>query len=67
MGNNSCCENNPCHNTELYNMNMRLYNRHNRVHCDNQNLQKKWFVLSKMDFHEVYDEDVAKAMVYGSR
>jgi len=46
---------------------MRLYNRHNRVHCDNQNLQKKWFVLSKMDFHEVYDEDVAKAMVYGSR
>jgi hypothetical protein len=48
-------------------MNMRLYNRHNRIHCDDKNLlKKKWFVLSKQDFREVYDEDVAKAMVYGN-
>ena len=48
-------------------MNMRLYNRHNKIHCNNKNLLKKqWFVLSENNFHTVYDEDVAKAMLYGS-
>ena len=41
MGNSSCCENNPCYDTELYNMNIRLYHRHNRIHCDDKNLLKK--------------------------
>ena len=51
-------------------MNMRLYNRQNRIHRDNQKfentlLKKKWFVLSEKNFRVVYDEDVAKAIVYG--
>ena len=70
MVNTTCCENNPCNNTDLFDMNMRLYNRQNRIHRDNQKLdnnllKKKWFVLSEKDFRVVYDEDVAKAIVYG--
>jgi hypothetical protein len=68
MGNtSSCCKNNSCYKNDLYDMNMRLYNRHNKIHCNNKNLLKKqWFVLSENNFHTVYDEDVAKAMLYGS-
>jgi hypothetical protein len=59
MGNTSCCENKACYKIDLYDRDVRSYRR------TEKELEKQWFVLSKMDFHVVYDEDVAKAMVYG--
>jgi hypothetical protein len=61
MGNTTCCsKKNLCLDTDLYNSNPKLYNRHN-------NDTKQWFVLSKNDFYTVHDENVAKAILYGSR
>jgi len=59
MGNTSCCENESCYKIDLYDNNVRTYRR------NKEDFEKRWFVLSKTDFHVVYDEDVAKAMVYG--
>lgn len=59
MGSTSCCENKTCYKIDLYDMDVRSYRR------TEKELEKQWFVLSKTDFHVVYDEDVAKAMVYG--
>ena len=65
MGSISCYENNPCC-SDTYNTNIRRYRHCDRIKYDKLNDNKKqWFVLSENNFHVVYDEDVAKAIIHG--
>ena len=65
MGNTICCpKKTSCQNTDLYNFNLKLYYRNNTQQNTDD---KQWFVLSKNNFYTVHDENVAKAILYGSR